>query len=118
MSNLSQRLKSAAKFASETVEPVPGVRIEIRELTAGARMQFGVNARKAEREKNDTAQARLGRDLLAATAHDPETGERVWPAGKEHEIDDLPGTMPDDLAEVALKVNGLDGAAKSAAKND
>jgi hypothetical protein len=105
MSDLRSRLKDAAKFGSEVVEPVPGVKVEIRELSSGMRLKFGAQAARADKDPDGIA--KLHRMLVSETAFDPDSGERVWPAGSASEMDELPGMLVEALGKHALRVNGL-----------
>jgi hypothetical protein len=117
MSTLRDRLKAAAKFSSEVVE-VAGLKIEIRELSSGKRLEFGSRAARSEKSNDPDAIAKLHKMLVSQTAFDPDTGERVWPDGALNEMDELPGLVVEKLGHLALRVNALGEGASAEAKKD
>ena len=118
MSALSDRLKESAKFGSEIMEPIPGLKVEIRELSSGKRTKFGTAASRAAKDKTSKdPYGPLYRQLLGETAYDPETGQPVWDDKTIAQLDELPGTLVEKMGEVAFRVNGLTKGARADAKN-
>lgn len=98
-----------ARGGAETVVlPVAGFAVEVRSMTAGDRQRL-LNL-VVGRTEASVDHAEYFPRVIASTAHDPETGARVWPgtdAATLEQIRALPADDSDVLFATGMKVSGL-----------
>jgi hypothetical protein len=112
---LRKTIFEADDIESEIVEiPQWGVKIEVRGMTSKERAKL----LKSTSVNGEVDFDRWFPDLIIATAHDPETGEKVFEAADRDMLNTKSGAAITRLAETASRLSGLGEADVDAAKED
>ena len=108
--HVSLRDKIAAiKDIPEETLAVPewgGLEILVRGMTAGDRGDLLASAVDPETGQVDLKS--MYPDIVILTAHDPETGERIWMPEDRAAIQEKSGKAIDRLATVGMRLSGMD----------
>lgn len=116
-SELRKTILEANDLESEIVS-VPewgGVKIEIRSLNGKERAKL---LSRASRPDNSVDLERWFPDLVIATAHDPETGEKVFEQADRDALNNKNGAVVSRLATIAQRLAGMMESDVEEAKRD
>lgn len=111
--SIRDRIAAVRPYASEII-PVPawGVDIEVRSITLGLRNDMLASVIDPETKEADVK--KLYPELIIRSAHDPETGERVFADDDLAFINGRDAGSADLLAKAALRLSGMTDEAKDA----
>lgn len=106
--NLRDKILSAKDLETQIV-PVPqwGVTVEVRGMSGRQRSIF---LKDIMDKKGNVDTLKLYPSLIIASTFDPETGERVFEDGDFDAIAEKSGGALEVVAQVAMKLSGLDAA--------
>ena len=116
MSSLLETIRNADDTEKLLVE-VPewgGVKVELRSMSAAARMKLLKDAGALDGE---TDAAKMYPSMIIATAFDPDTGERLFSPDDESWLMEKSMTALDRLGTAAMQVSGLAPEAVEAGKD-
>lgn len=103
-SNLRNKILQAEDIESEMVEvPQWGVTVEVRSMDARSRISMTQDVS----EDGSVSMERLYPDMVIQTAHDPETGERIFGADDRDLLLSKSSAALDILATAAMRVSGM-----------
>lgn len=118
--SLKDKIKNADDRGTETVEvPEWGVTLELRSPTVAERSELIAAMADINGEAPSAADyTRSYVQLVIATAHDPETGERVFSDEDAEWLAEKNGAVLNTAWEAAQRVAGLDVKAVDLGKGD
>lgn len=115
VSNLRNKILEAEDITSEMVEvPQWGVTVEVRSMDARSRILMTQDVS----EDGNVSMERLYPDMVIKTAHDPETGERIFDDSDRDALLAKSSAALDILATAAMRVSGMSAGAVDAVGKD
>lgn len=115
MSDLSEKIKAAEDVKSELVTvPQWDVKIEVRTMSGFKRAEL---LQSCLTDDNDFDQDKWQGGLIIETAHDPETGEKVFTQEDAEWLMQKSSAPLELLAATATRINGLAPGALKDAEN-
>lgn len=114
-SELRKQVLEVDDIESEIVEvPQWNVKILVKGMSGKARAQFLRNTAQGDRVDFE----RFYPELIIATAHDPESGERVFDPADRDALNTKSGAALDLLATRAMQISGIGRASVDEAEQD
>jgi len=112
---LRKTILEADDIESEIIDvPQWGIKVEIRGMSSKERAKL----LKSTSVNGEVDFDRWFPDLIIATAHDPETGDKIFEPADREALNAKSGAAITKLAEAASRLSGLGEADVEAAKED
>lgn len=113
---LRKTILEADDIERQLVEvPQWGVKIEVRGMTGRQRSNF---MKRVASGGSDVDFEKFYAELIIATSFDPESGDQVFEAADRDAINQKSGAALQVLADVAMRLSGLESGAVENAKQD
>lgn len=114
-SELRKTILESADIEKQPVEvPQWGTTVEVRSMTGKQRSAF----MKKVANGGEVDFERFYAELIIASVFDPETGDQVFEPADRDAISQKSGAALQVVADVAMKLSGLEAGAAEAAKQD